>query len=174
MKLQHLLAAVVLLLAAGAPPAWAQSAPSSFDGTYTYVPQGGDVIGAAIERGIDDMSFVTRPIARRRLRSTNQPYGTIRLTAGDGRVSTAYDGRDPIVSPADGSPAAWSRDGEALTVHTRLSDGVLTQTFTAEDGVRENAFTLSPDRSRLTLRVTVRSPRLTEPIVYALTYERAR
>lgn len=147
---------------------------AAFEGRFTHAAGTGDVIGDAIERAIEDMSFVTRPIARRRLRNTNQPYRTIEVAVDGGVVAIRYDGRPAIVSPADGTPAPWTRDGEQLMVATRFSEGALVQTFTAEDGVRQNVYTMTPDGRRLILRVTLTSPRLPAPITYQLAYDRAR
>lgn len=167
--------ACALLIGPETAAAQQAAAPgAAFEGRYTYAAGPGDPIGDAIERGIRDMSFVTRPIARRRLRNTNQPYRTIEVALVDGTVATRYDGRPAIVSPADGAAAPWMRDGEPLTVTTRFEAGALVQTFTAEDGVRENVYTLTPDGRRLILSVTLTSPRLPAPIRYQLAYERAR
>ncbi|HEX6590143.1 MAG TPA: hypothetical protein VF039_14150, partial [Longimicrobiales bacterium] len=144
-----------------------------FVGSWTYASGQGDVIEAAIERGIDDMNFVTKPIARRRLRATNDAYTTVEVRIVDGTVTTVLEGR-AIESPADGRAIRWTReDGEVLQVATSIRNGTLVQTFTAEDGSRENVYSVSPDGRRLTLQATIRSGRLPQPIVYRLQYERA-
>lgn len=157
-----------------AVPAAAQEVAAPFVGSWTYVAQSGDVIGDAIERGTADMNFVTRPIARRRLRATNSPYATMEIRVGGGSVTTLLEGRD-VTSPADGRAIAWTReDGEVMQVATSLrDDGTLVQTFTAQDGSRENVYSVSPDGRRLTLQVTIRSERLPSPITYRLLYDRA-
>ena len=163
------LAAVLLLVA----PVSAQSAAANaWLGSWTYATQPSDVIDRAIERGIDDMNFAIKPIARRRLRATNDPYATVELRMADGRVTTVLEGR-AITSPADGSTIDWRReDGEVLKVATALRNGTLVQTFTAEDGLRENVYSVAAD-GRLTIQVTIRSDRLPAPIVYRLLYDRA-
>lgn len=176
-RMRSLLIPTLAPLVFGASAAAAQSAapppPPGLAGSYSYVQESGDIVGDAIERGIRDMSFITKPIARRRLRNTNRPYRTITLLLSESEISTTYDGRAPIRSPADGTAVRWRReDGEMLDVSTSLRDGALTQTFTAEDGSRENAFILSPDGTGLTLQVTLRSERLPAPITYRLLYRR--
>jgi len=168
------LTALALLALAAPQPAAAQAAPGvdAFAGDWAYQPDRSDDIERAIERGIDDMNFITKRIARGRLRSTNEPYRTIAIAAPDGRVSTSYDGRAAIVSPADGTPIRWRReDGEMLDVATLMEEGTLVQTFVAEDGSRENRFRLNDDGT-LDLIVTIRSERLPAPIVYRLGYRR--
>ena len=151
----------------------AQEAAPAFVGSWTYAAGQGDVIEAAIERGIDDMNFVTKPIARRRLRATNDAYSTIEVRIADGTVTTTLEGR-AIESPADGRAIRWTReDGEVMQVATSVRAGSLVQTFTAEDGSRENVYTVSGDGRRLTLQVTIRSGRLPQPITYRLAYDRA-
>ena len=167
--LLNALAATALFVA----PVTAQApAANAWLGSWTYAAQPSDVIERAIERGIDDMNFVTKPIARRRLRATNDPYSTVELRVADNRVTTVLEGR-AITSPADGSTIDWRReDGEVLQVSTALRNGTLVQTFTADDGSRENVYSVSAD-GRLTIQVTIRSDRLPAPIVYRLLYDRA-
>jgi hypothetical protein len=163
------LAGVVVMGASAA----AQEAQSPLVGAWTLASQQGDVIAHAIERGTADMNFVTRPIARRRLRATNNAYATIEIRDEGGSITTVLEGRS-ITSPADGRAIRWTReDGEVLQVATTLRDGALVQTFAAEDGSRESTYTATPDGRRLTLQITIRSGRLPAPIVYRIAYDRA-
>jgi hypothetical protein len=89
-------------------------------------------------------------------------------------VSVRYDERNPIVAPASGAAVKWTReDGEVFDVTMRSASGRLTQTFAAEDGSRENVYTVSADGRTLTMNVTLRSPRLSAPLTYKLVYNRA-
>lgn len=163
------LAGVLITVATAA----AQQTPTSPIGAWTLARQQGDVIAGAIERGTADMNFVTRPIARRRLRATNNAYATIEIRQESGSITTVLDGRT-ITSPADGRSIRWTReDGEVLQVATSLRGRTLTQTFTAEDGSRESVYELSDEGRRLTLQVTIRSGRLPAPITYRLAYDPA-
>lgn len=162
---------LVLLLLAGT--AAARQVPS-LDGSYTLLPAASDDIHQAIERGIAGMSFVLRPVARSRLRRTNDPYRSVAISRTPTQVTITIDGRPPILTPADGSPIRWQReDGEWLQVSTLLRDGVLRQSFVAEDGQRENAYSLSANGDTLSMRVTVSSPRLPRPVAYRLVFLRA-
>lgn len=163
------LAAVVLF----AGTASAQQAAPAFVGAWSYAPEQGSVIERAIDRGTAEMNFVTKPIARRRLRATNTAYATVDVRLADGAITTVLAGR-AIASPADGRAVPYTReDGEVMRVATVLREGTLVQTFTAEDGSRENVYSASPDGRRLTLQVTIRSGRLPQPIVYRLAYDRS-
>lgn len=161
-----------LLLAAGALAQAPAAATPPFAGSWRYATQPADVIERAIERGIEEMNFITRPVARRRLRATNHGYSTIEVRVADGTITTVLEGRT-ITSPADGREIQWRReDGELLRVSTSNRDGALVQSFAAEDGSRENVYVVSADGRRLTLHVTIRSERLPAPISYRLLYDR--
>jgi hypothetical protein len=173
-KLPTLALAGALAAAILAAPGSGQAPTAdAFVGSWTYADQPSDVIERAIERGIDDMNFITKPIARRRLRATNNPYSTVEIRHAEGRITTVLEGR-AISSPEDGSTIDWRReDGEMLRVATSIRNGTLVQSFTAEDGSREAVYSVSPDGRRLTMQVTIRSDRLPAPIVYRLLYDRA-
>ena len=155
----------------GAVPASVRSA--GLQGTFVYTPQGSDNIEQAIRNGTARMSFITRPIARSRLKKTNLAYQLLKVEHTPTRVSITRDNLAPIVTPANGQTIRWKReDGELFDVNTVWEQGSLKQTFVAKDGSRTNLLTLSPDGTTLVMQVTIRSPRLPAPIVYKLDYKR--
>jgi hypothetical protein len=168
----HLMAIALFAVAATAPaPSRAQS--SSLDGSYAFTAEGSDDINRAIEQAVASMNFVTRPIARSRLRKVNVPYRTLRISHTPAQVTTIPDARAPVVSPGDGSTVKWRReDGELFDVSTSWEGASLRQSFKADDGQRVNVYSLSPDGRTLTMHVTVTSPRLPKPITYSLRYAR--
>lgn len=148
-------------------------ATTELAGTYAYVPAASDDIEMAIRAATDDMNFIVGPIARGRLRKTNFPYETIRISATPQAVTIVTDDRAPIVTPASGSAIKWEReDGEVFDVSTRFVGGALHQTFQAEDGKRVNVYSLDAEGNTLTMKVTVSSPKLEAPMVYSLKYQR--
>lgn len=152
----------------------AQSQARSLEGSFVYDAQASEQINPAIERAIARMNMVTRPVARGRLRKTNTPYQRITIAHTPTQVTVTTDGRNPIVTPAAGTPVDWRReDGEMLKVSTEWKNQVLEQTFAAPDGRRINAYSISPDGRTLTMNVTVTSPRLAAPLTYRLVYRRA-
>lgn len=154
-------------------PAAAQ-ANDALKGTFTLNRQASDDVNAAINQAVQRMNFVTRPVARGRLRNTNQPYQRIVIDWSGGNVSVTTDARAPIVSPAAGTAVAWRReDGEQFQLTQRWEGGKLHQRFSADDGSRENVFSVSPDGQTMTMEVTVTSPRLPQPLRYKLVYTRA-
>lgn len=162
------------LLAAFALPAAAHAQESTMRGTFTLNRQQSDDVNRAIETAVSRMSFVTRPIARGRLRRTNTAYNRVVINYTQTEVSTTFDQRRPVESPANGQPVKWTReDGEKFDLSTEWQNGRLVQTFRAEDGSRTNTYTISPDGRTLTMNVTLRSPRLTSPLEYKLVFNRA-
>jgi hypothetical protein len=163
--------ALFAVFAVHAAEAQAQATP--VQGTFAYVEEGSDNVAAAINQAVARMNFVTRPVARGRLTKTNQPYRTVVITQNGGEVSVATDGRPAIVNRANGPAVKWTReDGEVFDVSTAVTGSRVEQTFKADDGQRVNTFTLSPDGQTMTMRVTITSPRLAEPLVYSLRYRR--
>ncbi|HEX2190142.1 MAG TPA: hypothetical protein VHG51_14640 [Longimicrobiaceae bacterium] len=164
----------LLALALVAPAGSAAQAAASLNGTFTYNAQASDNVNAAIDDAVARMNFVMRPVARGRLRKTNQPYQRVQISHNPQQVSVTMDGRPAIVTPANGTPMDWTReDGEKLKVSTEWENSALEQTFKAEDGQRVNSYTVSPDGRTLTMNVTVTSPRLPKPLTYKLVYNRA-
>jgi hypothetical protein len=169
-RIAPLFCALALALAA-ALPASAQQA--SLKGTWRYDASASDNVAQAINTAVQRMNFVTRPIARGRLTRTNQPYQRVTVDFSSSQVTVTTDGRDPIVSPANGTPIKWTReDKEVLDVSTEWENGVLEQTFKAEDGQRVNRYSVDA-QGRMVMEVTITSPRLPRPLTYKLIYNRA-
>lgn len=159
-----------LALTANGPPAAAQA--SALEGSYALVPSGSDDIREAIEETVRPMSFITRPIARGRLRKTNLPYSTLRLDFAGDRVTVRTDTGAPLTTPLNGSTIRWTReDGEEFRVTTGWQGSSLRQTFAAPDGQRTNLYTPGAGGT-LSLRVTVTSPRLPRALDYVQRYRR--
>ena len=161
-----------LLMLSVTHPVSAQNA--TLEGTFTAsTTEGQQQIERAIESAVAKMNFVTRPIARGRLKKTNPAYQRIRIAQEGPQLSIQFDERAPLQVPADGRSVKWTReDGEVFDVNATREAGAMTQTFKAEDGERINRFSLSPDGNALTLEVTITSPRLPAPVKYALKYQR--
>jgi hypothetical protein len=129
-------------------------------------------IQKAIEAATADMNFITRPIARSRLKKTNSLAHRIAITRQGETITVRFDQRKPAGMPADGGVVKWTgEDGEQFDVFARAGDDRLVQTFKAEDGQRVNSFT-PEDAQRLRLEVQVTSPRLPKPLSYTVRYRR--
>jgi hypothetical protein len=142
-------------------------------GQYRLDPKASDDISNAIESQTASMNFITRPIARSRLKKTNPAYSTVAIAFPGNNISITLDQRKAIVFPANGNAVKWTReDGETFDVNGKVVNGTLTQAFVAEDGRRANTYVLSPDGKMMTLNVRVDSPRLPKPVTYKLVYRR--
>lgn len=144
--------------------------PAALAGTYKYVPEQSADIAKAIEKAVEKMNFIKRPIARGRLSKTNKAYEQIRIELSASEVAITYDTQKPIRLPIGGQTIKWTRDdGEVFAVSGKLENGKLTQTYKAEDGMRVNTFHADAN-GVLHLDVEVSSPQLPEPVKYALVY----
>jgi hypothetical protein len=151
----------------------ARAEDPSWAGIFVNDEQSDAGVQKAIEAAVADINFLTRPIARSRLKKTNSMAHRITITRQAETVTVRFDERKPAQMPADGSLAKWTdENGEQFDVFARVEDARLVQTFKAEDGQRVNSF--SPqDAQRLTLEVQVTSPRLPKPLTYTVRYKRA-
>ncbi len=166
----------------GAPPVDA-SAPSPpgarerFAGaTFVYAGDASEraAIDSAVEYGIEDFNFITRPIARGRLRDTTRPYASLRFSFENGRIEVAAPGYHTFSTPDDGTAASWvNLEGDTTSLTQRIAaPNRIVQAISTDQGGRNNVLILSPDNRTLTVRSTVHSPRLTHSIVFTLTYRR--
>jgi hypothetical protein len=161
----------LLILQISTTASAAEEAP--WAGIFVNDEQSDAGILKAIEAATADMNFITRPIARSRLKKTNSLAHRIAITRQAETITVRFDERKPAQMPADGSVVKWTgEDGEQFDVFARVDNARLVQTFKAEDGQRVNAFS-TEDAQRLTLEVQVTSPRLPKPLTYTVHYKRA-
>lgn len=150
----------------------ARAEEPSWVGIYVNDEQSDAGVQKAIEAAVADMNFITRAVARSRLKKTNTLAHRIAITRQAETISVRFDERKPAEMPADGRVVKWTgEDGEQFDVFARAGDDRLVQTFKAEDGQRVNSFT-PEDAQRLTLEVQVTSPRLPKPLTYTVRYKR--
>jgi hypothetical protein len=146
---------------------------SSLDGTYTLDEADSDNIDEAIDHAVGKLNFLTRHIARGRLKKLNPAYRKVTIASSPSELSVTADNQPTLRTPINGTSIAWQDpDGGKVNASMRLAGGHLVQTFTSADGRRVNDYTLSPDGRTLTMQVTEMSPRLTEPVKYKQVYRR--
>lgn len=146
---------------------------SDLDGTYTLDDADSDNIAKAIEDAVGKLNFLTRPIARGRLKKLNPTYHQVAIASSPNEISVSVDDQPPLRAPANGTPVAWvGPDGGKVKASMQLAGGRLVQTFNSADGRRVNEYTLSPDGRMLTMQVTETSPRLSQAIRYKQVYRR--
>jgi hypothetical protein len=182
--MRRVASALAMMLVAGATLGAQTTATSrsaeSLVGRFALDSAASDDVAAAIQRAVAEMSFVTRGIGRSRLRATNQPPADVRFALPPDSIVIHYAGQPELRATRDGSPREWrNAAGEPFQARVTLSpaaDGsaMVQQSFDADDGRRENVWRLDAAGTTLTLEVTVRSPRLPQPLRYRLMFRRAR
>ena len=143
----------------------------SLSGTWTQVRA--DDIAAAINSTVADMNFIKRPIARGRLTKVNPAYKKVAINISDKEVLVKFDEREPIHMLPGGKSSPWTReDGDKFQVAAQVSRDQLIQTFKNDEGERTNIFKLSPDGKTLVMSATIKSPQLSKPLTYSITFGR--
>lgn len=164
----------------GAPGAAAASeagtATPTVAGHYQYI--GGDrerqALRDAIEDVVKEMIFLARPIARQRLRDSNQPSDELRLEFSATQITIARPGRPTVTARRDGQAVTWkSPEGDEFKVKHRLrADGSLIQEFIGDGNRSENIFKLASDGSLLSVQTTISADRLPKVLRFQMTYRR--
>jgi hypothetical protein len=146
---------------------------SGMDGTYILDETDSDNVNEVISDAVGKLNFLTRDIARGRLKKLNPAYRQVAITSSPNEISVTVDNQPPLRTPANGAPVAWvGPDGGKVNASMQLAGRRLAQTFTSADGRRVNDYTLSPDGRTLTMQVTETSPRLSQTITYKQVYRR--
>ena len=146
---------------------------SSLDGIYILDETDSANMNEVIEDAVGKLNFVTRDIARERLKKLNPVYRQVAITASPNEISVTVDNQPPLRTPAKGAPVAWvGPDGGKVNASMQLTGRLLAQTFTSADGRRVNDYTLSHDGRTLTMQVTETSPQLSQTITYKQVYKR--
>jgi hypothetical protein len=153
--------------------ALAATEKSGLDGTYILDKTDSDNVNEVIEGAVGKLNFVTRDIARGRLKKLNPAYRQVAITSSANEISVTVDNQPPLRTSANGAPVAWvGPDGGKVNASMQLAGRHLAQTFTSADGRRVNDYTLSPDGRTLTMQVRETSPRLSQTIRYRQVYRR--
>jgi hypothetical protein len=141
---------------------------------YELVPNESDDVKAAIERSIQHMNFIVRPIARHRLTRTNHPPAHLTFANHPDTLVVTFEGANPIVTPRDGSLIPWVSgvSKEVYRVKAVVAGDTLHQTIVASDGHRVDDFIFSAGGERVRLDVRLFTERLPTPLMYSLAFRR--
>src|ERR1700722_5752582 len=155
-------------------PTGATSLPPSGSYTYILAADSSDDVRSAVNRTVQPMNFIIRPIARGRLNATNPTPQDVKVAIAGDTLSVGFDGGSPVVTPMDGATVPWqsSLTHETYQAHATVVGDTVSQHIAAPDGVRQNAYIFLDSGNRLRLRVTVTSHRLPGPLVYDLLFRR--
>lgn len=142
--------------------------------SYTLIADSSDDIKAAVNRTVEHMSFITRPIARGRLNKTNPLPQHVRISRTDDTIAVAFDAGNPVSTPLNGNTVPWtsSLTHEHYQAHAERTGDTTAQVIVAPDGQRRNAYVFTDNGTRLVLRVTISSHRLPQPLTYTLRFKR--
>ena len=146
-----------------------------FTGAWELNPAASDNVEQAIKQATSSMNFIVKPIARSRLKKVNRPHPNMFVQERADTVSIAYNEQLPMVTPLDGTTVKWkNEEGETFALSVTRTEETLVQHFVAPDGERFNEFRQSAAGDTLYLGVTIKSPRLKQPLQYRLVYQRKK
>jgi hypothetical protein len=160
---------------ARSPASAAADQRARFTGTYRYagIAQEEEARKAAIDHAVEGLSFVIRSTAKSRVSASTQILGSYSFSFEPGKIVVRPQGRPEMISGDKGEPADYVYNGKRSTLTQMFVGDRISQIFVSDDGRRENEFTLSQDGQVLMLKVTLSSSRLSNPVVYVLSYKRA-
>jgi hypothetical protein len=175
---------VVGLVAIAAPAGRAQPLPAQslatidprpmFAGAWRFA--GGqherDSVSGAIERVVSQMFLLAQPFARHELAARNPVFPHVLVRVPPGTIELVL-GSETWTGPDNGNEVPWAQGAsDHILVSLRFVGQRLIQAIHNPQGSRRNEYAVSPDRSTLTMTVTMGSPQLPGQIRYALTYRR--
>jgi hypothetical protein len=118
---------------------------SGLDGTYILDETDSDNMNEVIEDAVGKLNFLTRDIARGRLKKLNPAYRQVAITSSPNEISVTVDNQPPLRTPAKGAPVAWvAPHGGKVKAGMQLAGRRLAQTFMSADGRRVNGLHSKP------------------------------
>ncbi len=156
-------------------PAASGDQRARFTGTYRYAgsAQEEEARSKAIDHAVEGLSFITRSTARGRVSATTQILGFYSFSFEPGKIIVRPQSRPEMVSGDKGETADYVYNAKKSTLTQVIAGDRITQVFVSDDGKRENEFTFSKDGQMVRLKVTLSSARLSNSVVYSLSYKRA-
>lgn len=125
----------------------------------------------AIDQVVEEMNFIVRGIARKRLREANQIRERVAISRQGDKLTIRLDGQ-PYTATINGPPVdVVGHDGMELKLRYRLAKGRIEQTLQGKEGGRTAHFQVD-GKGRLTMSVRIFSEKLPKDVRYRLTYAR--
>ncbi len=148
---------------------------ANFAGTFTYA--GGkkqiEKTEAEIERGLEEVNFVVRSVARGKLQDICKPHKKLNFKVQGKTLTTSSERHGPWSSPVDGSTFNGKNEsGDPIKIQRKWRKNRIVETLRSERGVITRVFTLSKDGKSLTMSVSLKSSKFDETIKYAYSYRR--
>lgn len=148
---------------------------ADFSGIYSWsgAPEDKTSMSQAVVQAASHVPAIIRPIVRRKIVAVVVPYKSIEMAVTNGVITFNRNASDqPITAEIGGKAVKYARSSDGkLSDVTFVTDGEkLRQTYTNDDGSRENLFSLSEDGRLLTMEVTIRPRIISSSISLTLTY----
>lgn len=141
---------------------------------YTVVPAESDDINASIDRAVEHMMFIARPIARHRLRVNNPLPQHLELDIRPDSIVILRGDEQRAALPRDGTAVPWrSLGGDQCQISATLVGDTLTERIVAHGGESEARYIMLDDGKRVREDVRITSSHLPRPVVYTVTFVRA-
>jgi len=167
--------ATMLVCALIHPSSPASAQTPSLQGTFTLDSAASQDIKAAVDKVADQMSFLTRSIARSRLMATNPPVSRIAISFSGKNVTIQAADSAAITTRTDGTPIDWvGEDGENVKVSTVWAGATLKRSLVNPNGMRVNTYAVDPTGNTLTLDVLITASQLPQPLAYKLVFRRSK
>lgn len=165
------LLALALLVAS---PTLAQA--PTHEGRWVVVDasRAGQARDAAVEDVVEDMNFIARPIARRRLREGLPVHQAIELRREGERLRVKIGSFYELAAPVDDSRHPITDAlGTELRARQRWDGHTLIQRYSNEDATVTLKLRFAEDGSTLRLETRIHAERLPSDVVFSVAYRRA-
>jgi hypothetical protein len=170
--------ALWLYLAAAASPAPNLQAAqnwNAFAGDWQLAGDAGAAerqVDAAIDKATESMNFLTRGLARSRLRSSQKPPKRIRMRLQDQMFTIQPDSAPALSLPISGAAVKNADRTHRVALESGGGHHSLRQVSENQQGKRENVYRLRDGSKSLDLEVTVHSSSLPAQVQYKLQFVR--
>ncbi len=152
----------------------AGTAAADFNGSYFWSGDPADVasMSQAVVQAAGHVNVLIRPLVRKKLAAVVVPYKSIEIAVTNGIVTFNRNASDqPITAEIGGKAVPYARTDGKLSDVTFVMEGErLRQTYSNNEGSRENLFSISPDGRILTMAVTIKPAIIKAAISLTLTY----
>lgn len=155
------------------PPAVVVNPRAILAGRYVPVPGAPNAANrdAAVQRSVDSLMFLIRPIAHSRITEANPVFPSVTIAFPPGQIEVVSP---PIVARSSDNGAESSTTGldrERNRLVQRIVGQTLVQTTWNDAGARTTRFVPGAG-NRLTMQIEVTSPRLPVPVRYSMAFLR--
>ncbi|MBK8801894.1 MAG: hypothetical protein IPN71_07535 [Fibrobacteres bacterium] len=127
---------------------------------------------AALDSAVATYPDAWRASVRDRLRAVARVPTRLNISLSWPEVAVSSDGGAGVRSRPDGVAVPFQDAGEEIWLATTWKTNRLVQVFQASDGLREDAYSLSPEERRLHLVATTSGDGMPRPLVITMRFRR--